>query len=252
MKSNARITRGLRLALLLAASACGGETGKPAPMEPQPPAPVDPVVPREPLVTLEGTLTLNFSVPLDEPVRLALAWYQDMIHTDEANRLSRPLAIVEEGVVYQGLSPVNFHFRIDQPPPEEMMRPWGVRGVTTKAAVGALIAYKDMNGNGKLDTIPVTGTPIDRILGTSMEWWTEPETQKYMVAYIESALPELGLEKGFNLLELTRTNGAAPLSTPIPLYLSAGGPEFDALVCEGLWLVENPPPANQCGLGFNR
>ncbi|PTL76722.1 hypothetical protein [Vitiosangium sp. GDMCC 1.1324] len=261
MKSSLLITRGLRFTLLLAASACGGSTSQepapeeaqqPVPVESQKPPPEDPNTPHEPLLTLNVTLFPAPGVTLDGPVRLAMGWYANPLGREDIYQMSQPLAIVNDEAVFQGSASADFEFRVYQPPPEAAMYPFGKHDITTKCAMGILLAYQDLNGNGKLDTIPIAGEPIDRIVGTSMQWWVSPEAQKYAAYYMEEALPEWDIRKGFNLLELSESNGPVPLSTPIPLQLFAGGPEFDAFVCEGLWLKENPPPADQCGLTLNR
>jgi len=257
MKSSPLIPRSLRFALLLTASACGGGTApednlppepRPAPVEPQTPPPEIPKPPRKPQLTLNVTMYPAPGVTFDQPVRLAMGWYANPLGREDLSQMSQPLALVEGGIVYQGSAPEDFEFHVYEPPPEAAMYPFGKHDITTLCAMGILLAYQDLNGNGKLDTIPVTGQPIDRIVGTSMQWWAKPEPQKYAVYFMAEALPEWDVRKEFNLLELSGSNGPVPLSSPIPLQLFPGGPRFDTFACEGLWLRESPPPADQCGL----
>ncbi|ATB40114.1 hypothetical protein CYFUS_005562 [Cystobacter fuscus] len=263
MKSSPLISRSLRFALLLTASACGGGTTpednlppappadpRPGPVEPQTPPPEIPQPPRKPQLTLNVTMSPAPGVTFDKPVRLAMGWYANPLGREDLTQWSQPLAIVEGGIVYQGSAPEDIEFNVYDDPPEAAMAPFGKHDITTLCAMGILLAYQDLNGNGKLDTIPVTGQPIDRIVGTSMRWWTKYESgpERYAVIFMAEALPQWDVRKGFNLAELSASNGPVPLSTPIPLQLFTGGPQFDTLACEGLWLRESPPPADQCGL----
>lgn len=258
MKSSPFITRSLRFALLLAASACGGPApsekpveSQPVPVESQTPPPEEQKPPREPLVTLQVTMSPAPGVTFDKPVRLAMGWYPNLFGQEDVYRFSQPVAIVEDLVVFQGTASADFEFRVFAPPPEAAMLPVNEKGVTTKAAMGVLLAYEDLNGNGKLDTIPIAGAPIDRVVGTSLRYWqTSEEWWDYAALYMEAAVPEWDIRQGFNLLELSASNGPVPLSTRIPIQLVAGGPDFDAFVCEGAWNQKNPPSANQCGLSF--
>lgn len=261
MKSSPLISRSLRFALLLTASACGGGTApednlppapptepRPAPTEPQP-APVEiPTPPRKPQLTLNVTMYPAPGVTFDKPVRLAMGWYANPLGREDLTQFSQPVTIVEGGIVYQGSAPEDFEFNVYEPPPEAAMAPFGKHGITTLCAMGILLAYQDLNGNGKLDTIPVTGAPIDRIVGTSMMEWLPDQYAAYFMAEALPLGPGGEVRKGFNLMELSESNGPVPLSTPIALQLFPGGPRFDTFACEGLWLLESPPPADQCGL----
>ncbi|WP_257463514.1 hypothetical protein [Archangium lipolyticum] len=267
MKSNSRITRGLRLALLFAASACGDntpaeETREPAPVQPQQPAlveaqnlaPVDPVALQEPLLTLKGTLTLDPSVTLYRPVRLALAWYPCLLDCPYKPKwISAPLTIATEEVVFQGNFPADFQFRVYQPPPDEALSAPFEPDLTTRGAIGVLLAYQDVNGNGKLDTIPINGSPIDRILGTSIPY-LDDASPAYTILYLDSDLEDApSFKKGFNLWDKRNDdNGPMPLSTSIPMRITKGGSFFDVFVCEGVWPESGPRPSpRQCGLNLS-
>jgi hypothetical protein len=166
------------------------------------------------------------------PVRLALAWYPGMLREDEAGQpLSQPRLIVTDGPAYT--APAPFRFEVLSPPPAEALMPLP-SGFQGRGALGLLLAYTDGNANTRLDTIPREGSPVDHVLGSSLEWTTSPA---FLIVYVDSAQPEAtGLRKGFNLVKLTdeQAYSVVPSSTPIPLALS-GGPHLDLFVCEAAW-----------------
>jgi hypothetical protein len=231
MKPLSRGTPSLLLALLLLTSACGDV--------------VSPTYPGTPLLTLEGQMRVEPDAQLDGPVRLALAWYPRMLSDETAAPPAQPKAIVTEDFVYEGAFPATYRFHLYNPPPLEALAPLG-GGFQGKGALGILLAYRDGNGNGKLDTIPATGSPLDRVVGASLDWTASPA---YLLIYLDSEQPSAtGMRRGFNLVKLTdaTTSESVPLTTSIPLALS-GGPFLDALVCEAAWSETE----GACGLDFD-
>lgn len=224
------------LALLVSTAACD--------------APVDPSYEGEPLVTLEGQMTVSPALNFDKPVRLALAWYPALGNTDPAAEVpfSNPSGIVTEDVVYKTSFPINYSFHLYRPPPESALvalpQEDGYRG---KGAVGILLAYQDGNDNGRLDIIKATGLPVDRVIGAS----ALTSDRSWFVAYLDSDQPAAtGLKKGFNLVrqEATGAMTALPLSTRIPLNLIFTN-ELNALVCAATF--NDTEVVNPCGLGLN-
>jgi hypothetical protein len=219
------------LSLLLAA-ACG--------------TPVDPTYAGEPLVTLRGQASLSQVDRPDGPVRLTLAWYPGVVD-DSAPPPSAPASILTEDVPFQATFPADFSLPLHQPPPRRALVAVGgqVRG---RAAMGFLLAYRDGNGNQRLDTLPASGggPTRDSVVGAS---WGGADS--YVLLYVEEAQdPATGLRRGFNLLHITPSGGGVvPLDTPVPLALSAGSAQLDLLVCEVAWdgLPESEPP---CGLSL--
>ena len=238
MNASPRRPRSLLLLSLLSLSACGGGSEpKPAPT-PQPP-PTE-----KPLATLRGQLAVAPDTALNGPVRLALAWYPALL-SEGAGPVSKPVSIVTEDIAYPGGFPTNYTFNVRSAPPAEALVQLG-NGMQGKGAVGVLLAYSDRNGNGKLDTIPEEGTPVDRVLSASLSWNRPPA---FMVVYLDSGqAPATGMDRGFNLVRLSDnlTTDVVPLATTIPLALH-DDPMLDAFVCEAAWddTVEQAP----CGLG---
>jgi hypothetical protein len=231
MTATSRGTSSLLLALLLVTSACGDAVG--------------PTYPGTPLVTLEGQMRVAPEAQLDGPVRLALAWYPRMLSDGTAALPAQPKAIVTEDFVYEDAFPASYRFHLYNPPPVEALTTLG-GGLQGKGALGILLAYRDGNGNKKLDTIPATGSPVDRVVGASLDWRVAPA---YLLIYLDSEQPpETGLKRGFTLVKVTDadTSESVPLSTPIPLAL-AGGPFLDALVCEAAW----DGTGDVCGIDFD-
>jgi hypothetical protein len=102
-----------------------------------------------------------------------------------------------------------------------------------KVAVGTLVAYEDLNGNGALDLIDEKATAaVDRVVGVSDEIY---------VVYIEGTptgeLAELGLPKGFSQLLVPRCEAEATLDrggVSEPTGAPAGGSATTpAASCDG-------------------
>lgn len=231
-----RRTRGFLLLSLFTLSACGG-TDTPPPTTNPPPT-------EQPRVTLQGQLAPAPGTEVTRPVRLALAWYPGLL-SEESGPVSRPSFIVTEDVAYSGGFPASYTFDVKGTPPTEALVQLG-DGMRGRGAVGVLLAYDDRNGNARLDTIPATGSPVDRVVGASLAWTRPPA---FMVVYLDSPQsPTTGLKQGFNLVRLTDnlTSDVVPLTTPIPMSLH-DDPLLDVFVCEAAWddTVEQAP----CGLG---
>jgi hypothetical protein len=239
MKLASRGTASLMSALFLA-SACGGDSVAPGNHT----IPMKRPDPGGPVATLAGQLRSAPKSTVSGPVRLALAWYPSLFSEDTSLQPSRPRAIVTEDIDYTGSFPANYRFDVQGPPPSEALSPLG-GGLHGKGALGVLLAYRDGNANGLLDTIPADGTAIDHVVGASLEW---SASKAYAVIYVEQAQEAAtGLKPGFNLVELTGLAGGAvvPLSTPVPLDLS-GAPLLDAFICRALW--DDSATSHPCGI----
>ncbi|ATB40115.1 hypothetical protein CYFUS_005563 [Cystobacter fuscus] len=222
MNPKAHHTPGPLLALLLALCACGSTVGTD--------------YPGEPLLTLEGQMTLAPGTTLDGPVRIALVWYPRwfVVPLTMGGPVAESEAVVAEDQPYEGTFPANFRFNIYRPPSSTR---WNAEdGTEQQLATGALLAYQDLNGNGKLDTIPSTGHPVDRVLGSTMVFDAQTMHTLVYTNMEKSFMPGVELKKGFNLLKWEAYASASlPLSTPIPLEISGGRPLLDLLVCQGFW-----------------
>jgi hypothetical protein len=227
-----RRTMGPLLLLLILVTACGH--------------PVDTTYAGEPLVTLRGEASLSATDRPDGPVRLTLAWYSGVVD-DTAALPSAPASILTEDIAFQATFPADFALPLTQPPPEGARVAVGGR-IRGRAATGFLLAYRDVNDNHRLDTLPASGggPSRDRVVGSS---WGGLES--YVLLYLEEAQDEdTGLRRGFNLLHVTVEGGSVvPLGTTLPLALSAGSAQLDLLACEVAWdsSPESEPP---CGLSF--
>jgi hypothetical protein len=214
----------LLLSLLLALAGCGDGV-------------VSPDHPGLALVTLEGQMTPTPGANITGEVRLALVWYpQWLAANDITTGQGAPRAVVTEDVIYQGSFPVNYRFHVYRPPPEEALAALG-GGLQGQGAFGILLAYHDRNGNAQLDTIPQDGAPVDQVIGASL---LGDARSAFALIYVKTQQPsETGLRPGLNVIQAVNTEEGAvvPLTTPLPLSLTTGGPLFDALVCEAGWLT---------------
>lgn len=214
----------LLLPLLLALAGCGDGV-------------VSPDHPGEPLVTITGQMMPTPDAQLTGEVRLALGWYPQWLAADDREGPPGVLQeVITEDVVYQGSFPANYRFHIYRPPAEEALAELG-EGLQGKGAFGILLAYKDRNGNGKLDPIAMNGAPVDQIIGSSL---LGGERSTFAVVYVtRQQREETGLKPGFNLIQGVNSESSAvvPHATSLPLSLTAGGALFDAFVCEAGWLT---------------
>ena len=191
--------------------------------------------PGEPLAAVSGSMIPTPETELDGPVRLALAWYPQWLAAEQPGGGDLPPAIVTEDVEARGTFPVDFSFPIYRPPPREALAP--LDGLAGRGAFGVLLAYRDLDGDRRLSPIPARGAPVDRVIGSSL--LGDPRTT-FALLYVDSPQPaETGLRPGLNLVMAVNEEDAevVPLSTRVRLALTAGGPIYDAFVCEAGWLA---------------
>ena len=199
----------------------------------------------EPLAVLSGSLVPTPETEVGGAVRLALAWYpQWMAAEDPSAGAASAVAIVTEDVEAQGTFPVDFRFPVYRPPPAAALAPLA-EGLAGKGAFGILLAYHDVDGNRRLDAIPASGAPVDRVIASSL--LGDPRSA-FALVYVDSPQRDgTGLRPGFNLVQGVNDAAAVvPLGTRTRLALTSGGPLYDAFVCEAGWLTFLV--ADVCGL----
>jgi hypothetical protein len=110
------------------------------------------------LATVQGGLLdpSGYGVPHDNDVRVAVVW----------RNLGGSGYTVSEDLPVQPVFPSSFAVQLDGPPPAAAL---GVQpGLDVPIGVGVVVAYEDLNGNGKLDLVPSdAGAFIDRIAGAN-------------------------------------------------------------------------------------
>lgn len=97
-----------------------------------------------------------------------------------------------------------------------------------RVAVGTLVAYEDLNGNGQLDLLDENATQaIDRVVGVN---------EKLYVVYAEGTptgeLAQFGIPKGFSLLQIPECVGVAT-ATSEPKVTTGGGTPTDTTQGQG-------------------
>lgn len=226
---HATFTSTLALALALATACGGGASAEP------------------PLGSITGELRAAGGAATPEaPVRLALAWYPGLLTA--AGPLSGPRAITTQDVAYAGDLPLAYGFEVTEPPPASALVPLP-GGLPGRGAVGILLAYRDGDGDGRLDPIAEDGAPVDRVLGASLDWGAAPA---HLVVYLTDAQPAwTGLSAGMNLLAVldAETTEVVPLTTAIPIDVSEGGAHLDLFVCEAAW--DGSGSQAPCGLDLD-
>jgi hypothetical protein len=155
------------------------------------------------LATVQGALVDPSGYPVHNDVRVAVVWLN-------INGLGY---IVSEDLPVQPVFPSSFVVQLDGPPPAAAISV--PRGIDEPVAVGVVVAYEDLNGNGKLDLVPSNaGAFIDRIVGAN---------ENLYLFYIDGPVPLPGTQSfvgtatpGYNLVQTTSCQ--TPVSGP-----SSGG-----------------------------
>jgi hypothetical protein len=156
MKSTAALSL-VSLAVALAAPSVGcgsldGHTGTPST-----------------LATLRGEMTESANLSSTAAVRVAVVWLSD-----------GPSYNVAEDLPVQPVFPSNFVIQLDEPPPERALA--GNQGLSFQVAMGFVVAYEDLNGNGKLDLVQNdAGNFVDKIVGANAQGLT--------LIYLQGTLP---------------------------------------------------------------
>ncbi|MBF5041650.1 hypothetical protein FGE12_04565 [Aggregicoccus sp. 17bor-14] len=220
------------LSLLFALAGCGDPV-------------VDPGYRGESLLTVTGEMRTAPGYHAQGPLHVAMVWFPtSVIESGDGAEVPDAFAMVAEDAAIEGSFPLTYRLDVFQPPPPEAMGAWG-QGLPGRGAIGLVIAYEDLNGNGKLDRIPRNGAPQDRIVGAS----TYEPGRPYMVLYTDTA--QQGVPAGFSIGAADESGEPAvlPASTKLSLTLTPGGDLYDALVCEAGWVTYLFIPV--CGLGGN-
>lgn len=189
-----------------------------------------------PLATVSGSMVPTPETDLRGPVRLALVWYPQWLAADDPGAgEATAVAIVTEDVRAEGTFPADFRFPILRPPPVAAIAPLAP-GLAGRGSFGVLLAYQDLDGDGRLAAIPRDGAPVDRVVASSL---LGDPANTFALVYVDAEQPpSTGLAKGLNLVRAV--NDAAevvPLATRMRLSLTAGGPIYDAFVCTAGWLT---------------
>jgi hypothetical protein len=179
-------------ALAASSAACGsldGHTGSPTT-----------------LATVQGALTNSGNVPVGNDVRVAVVWMD----------LNQPGGLsVSEDLPVQPVFPSNFVVQLTQPPPASSMQTYP--GTSTEIGVGVVVAYEDLNGDGKLDLVPNdAGAFIDKIVGANSNLYLV-----YIggpVPTFQNAVNVIGTPSpGYNIFQ------SSPCAHPDPQAPDAGG-----------------------------
>jgi hypothetical protein len=135
------------VALASASAACGsldGNTGTPTT-----------------LATVTGELSNPKSIQFDSKVRIAVVWLNTVSG-------GKPNYSVAEDLPVQPVFPSEFTIQLDEPPPSAALSPQTLGSDSIDVAAGFVVAYEDLNGNGKLDLVANdAGAFIDKIVGAN-------------------------------------------------------------------------------------
>jgi hypothetical protein len=174
------------------------------------------------IATIRGEVkSPDTSVAAPSNFRVALVWMGDPYN------VATELSVVPK-------FPASFQLEIQHLPPKSAMQTdEEVPGL--KLAVGAVVGYEDLNGNGKLDMVDSGSAEfVDRVVATNESFvvlYTEGSKEAYQT------LPEgfNMITPGFGLLEVRASEGALelefhPLTKPYDLTL-VSDPRLNELMC---------------------
>lgn len=122
------------------------------------------------LATLRGEMTSSTNLSLTAAVRVAVVWLSN-----------GPGYNVAEDLPVQPVFPSNFVIQLNEPPPQAALLT-GNQGLSFQVAMGFVVAYEDLNGNGKLDLVQNdAGAFTDKIVGAN--------AQGMALIYLQGTLP---------------------------------------------------------------
>ncbi|WP_394838563.1 hypothetical protein LVJ94_16830 [Pendulispora rubella] len=196
------------------------------------------------LATLHGTIRNPESIARGPgELRVAVVW-SVFPKPQGGGGVNAPELHVSQDVAVNPAFPTGFTLDLRVPPPREAVQPIE-KTPGLKIAYGTLVAYEDVNGNGRLDLVdPTAVTFVDRIVALN---------QETILAFLEGTLPDppqRGTDGstprlGFNFLSvdlcLFGTGGSGPcteskvLWKPIEAEISlalSNAPRFSQLMCQ--------------------
>ena len=177
-----------------------------------------------PLAILKGTISNPNRVEVTGSMRTAIVWF-----TFENDKFTT--FAVAQGVEVQPTLPAGFELTLADPPPPEAITLLDYRNdkesQPVRGAFGLVIAYEDVNENGRLDIARQgDATYLARVVGgvggekpSALVTWFEPTDVTQALGFADTddgSKPKAG----FNLL--VRENGQerwVDLGTPLPLTL---------------------------------
>jgi hypothetical protein len=139
------------------------------------------------------------------------------VHANTSKTTTQPIG-VSSAVMYGNTLPSSFVIPLNQAPPAAALIDLAARGGRGKAAIGAVVAFEDLNGNGALD-LGQPGQPAEPIIATSIDVSTATESRA--VLYLDGILPRdlpwpEQASQGFNIVLQGPTRiETEPNSTPI-------------------------------------
>jgi len=185
-----------------------------------------------PYAVLHGAIT-GTTVPTPAEVRVALVWARQ--NPDGIGEL----AVAQELGVRADF-PVQFQLEVSQLPPEAAMNPAPEEDFPDadfRYALGSIVVYEDLNGNGTLDLISLDATTtIDRVLGVPTHdfvFYLEGTPPPPLSSTTETGTQEISFPAGFSILreDETKLIAVLPPSTVIEIELTAA-PELARFMCE--------------------
>ncbi len=169
----------------------------------------------EPLAVLRGQLTNPDAINVKSDVRVAVIW------VNYAGGNSGSYSVAQD-VAVQPVFPSQFSLELVAPPPESALmtdpkgNPDASSSTDFRMAIGGIVAYEDLNGNGMLDLAGPTDTAfVDRIVGA---------TDSLLLTWFQGTIPASIVDTdghapslGFNLLSMppsTDTTDQVPYCFP--------------------------------------
>ena len=174
-------------------------------------------------VKLQGKLISAGTAPQSEPLLLAMGWYPTFAGTSPGSPVGA--VITQANIQYQGNFPVDFSFNLTGTPPPAAQFDLSTTGGKGHLAYGVLIAFRDVNGNGKFDENSAGHADADVIAGLSVpDPSRPPPEQSWFVVWLDGQpaasdyYSAFALQQGYNLMEIHYDFGIEPL--PLSTSLS--------------------------------
>jgi hypothetical protein len=114
------------------------------------------------LATVEGSLVDPSNYGVNNDVRVAVVW-RNLAGESSSGGVGYSVSV---DLPVQPVFPSSFVVQIDEAPPAAAL--YTAPGIDVPVAQGVVVAYEDVNGDGKLDLVPSNaGAFVDRIVGAN-------------------------------------------------------------------------------------
>ncbi len=218
------------------------------------------------VATMQGTLSLAPGMHPPGELRLSILWRGLDAASADGDAVCGPKELVryhdETPVLEQSLEldtdfPAAFSVKLTEPPPSGVLQPFPHTDEAAQAAMGEVVVYRDVNGNGRLDLRGLDQPSVDIVIGSGHGTTVlgGPDEVEISIVYLTE---DLKRERGYGTRKAGYSLVVDSLDSATGVYTRSSQPLNDEayielelddtryvqrLTCEGTCLVKD---ANYC------